>query len=87
MVVNQALGFATTKEQKDSLIEYLKSGNIQGVHTLTKLQRYQIIRKIFANKDIPLDEKMGYLNKEMAVDFSDVDNMNKLKCLACIPDD
>ena len=30
---------------------------------------------------------MGYLDKEMAVDFSDVDNMNKLKCLACIPDD
>jgi len=36
---------------------------------------------------MPLDEKMGYLNAEMAIDFSDVDNMNKLKCLACIPDD
>ena len=30
---------------------------------------------------------MKLLEKEMAIDYSDVDELNKIKCLACIPDD
>jgi len=90
LIVNHTLDFASTPEQLSQLKEFLASKSIplqaEGTsHELTKLQRYNIIRKIFSDKDVPLEEKNKVLGEEMAVDYSDVDENNKIKCLACIP--
>jgi len=42
---------------------------------------------MFKNKDISLADKEDILKAEMTIDYSDVDDLRKLSCEACIPDD
>ena len=91
LLVNHTLDFASTPEQVTQLKEFLSAKTIplsqEGqFHELTKLQRYNIIRKVFADKDISIEEKNKVLQEEMVIDYSDVDENNKIKCHACIPD-
>ena len=72
------------------LINSLETGRFaikNGEHLLTKSQRYQIIRKVYSSPDINLEKKTNYLTTEMAISYSDIDELQKIKCLACIPDD
>jgi len=42
---------------------------------------------MFKNKDISLADKEDILKAEMTIDYSDVDDLRKLSCEACLPDD
>jgi len=57
------------------------------VHKLNKAQRYTILRKIFVDPDVPKEEKEAMLKAEMDIDYSDVDELQKLACHASLPSD
>ena len=89
MILNQSIQFAGGEAQ-DLLIKSLSTGRFAlktGEHLLTKSQRYQIIRKVYSSPEIDLAKKTEYLTTEMAIDYSDIDELQKIKCLACLPDD
>lgn len=80
MIITKLFGFATTKEQKQLLIDFLKAKQIKIessdiVHDINKTQRYSILRKIFADPDFPAEEKEAMLKEEMNIDYSDVDEL------------
>ena len=82
---------AKTDEQKSLLTTFLEAKSIKKdgreiEHKLNKSQRYRIIKKIFANKSVNLEEKETLLQAEMQIDYSDVDELQKIACQACIPD-
>lgn len=55
-------------------------------HGLNKQQRYAILRKIFADSSIEYDDKEQYLKNEMEQEYSvSVDELNKIRCQACLP--
>lgn len=88
---NQLFDFAiafgdSSSDEADQrgLEEMLKAGQVEcangNIHKFTKRQRYGIIRGIFKNATKTLEEKEEYLNAEMKIDYSDVDELRKLQC-------
>lgn len=82
---------SSDQTDKQGLEEMLKAGQVECengiVDKFTKKQRYSIIRGIYKNQNKTLEEKEEYLNVEMKIDYSDVDELRKLQCQACLPDD
>jgi len=75
---------SSDEADKQGLEEMLKAGQVEcengSIHKFTKKQRYGIIRGIFKNATKTLQEKEDYLNTEMKLDYSDVDELRKLQC-------
>ena len=53
---------------------------------MTKATRYEIIKHIFRDEATPKEEKEKFLDKEIEIDFSDVDTYYKIACFACLPE-
>lgn len=73
------------------LVECLKEKTIDlngdKKHLLNKSQRYAIIRVIFRNKNFDNTEKYKYLDEEMTIDYTDIDEKQKMRCISCLPED
>ena len=85
VIINNMLAFATNKKQILKIKTFLKGKAIplaeEGKwHALTKAQRYQILRAIFKERGVPESEKNELLLEEMNIDYSDVDELEKIGC-------
>ena len=91
LLLTQTIDFATTPIQKTMLVGVLEAGKLpvlaDSFHTLTKTQRYMIIRQIWRSSDFTLDQKQAYLKAEMQIDYSDVDENQRIRCEACLSSD
>lgn len=92
VIITNMLPLASTKAQTSQLKKFLKDKAIPlakkgASHPLIKSQRYGILRSIFKDADIPQSEKDSLLAKEMKMDSSDVDELQKIRCQACLPTD
>jgi len=82
---------SSDEKDKQGLEEMQKAGQVEcengKPHKFTKQQRYSLIRGIYKDPNKTLEEKEEYLKAEMQIDYSDVDELRKLQCQACLPDD
>jgi hypothetical protein len=88
-ILNNTLSFATTDAQIEQLVQWLKAGSIPlkpRSHPFTKSQRYTILKQVFRMEKISRQEKDALLAKEMKIDYSDVDENQKIACMACLPE-
>jgi len=73
------------------LVQWLIKGEIfddksNTLFNLTKLTRYEILKQIYRAKDLSLNTKQDRLTHEMGIEFSDIDVLNQIACMACLPD-
>jgi len=92
-LLNRTVSYATSDQQVNTVLAWLKDGGRmpltcqQDPHMLTKAQRYMVLRIIFRGNDHAYEEKMALLEAEMKTDYSDVDEQQKQRCMACLPEE
>mmetsp|Transcript_1239 Transcript_1239/g.1433 ORF Transcript_1239/g.1433 Transcript_1239/m.1433 type:complete len:305 (-) Transcript_1239:3-917(-) len=90
ILLDYGISLAKSDDQKASLVTSMKEGKLalaEGEHTLSKKQRYAIIRNIFKDPSVSREDKDAYLEAERKIDFTDQDDLDKERCLGCLPDD
>ena len=90
LILNHSIGFAVTPSQRQKLLTFLESKSVPladgTCHNLSKSQRYQIIRQLFKDATVPMEVKVSALEAEMKINFTDMDEKQKVRCYSCLPD-